>query len=55
MCKTRVVNVEVIESAEGKRTYVIREFVGPQQPPATLAVLDSGEEVAQFLVNLKID
>lgn len=53
MCSTKNVILEIIEGAEGKRTYIVREFV-PNSAPTTLAVCDSTEELAQFLDNLEI-
>lgn len=45
--------IEALESLDGKRTYVIRELVG-NQPPQTLAVCSTGEEIAQFFNDFKI-
>ena len=54
MCKTKNVVIEIIESPENKRTYVVREFSAPNQPPITLLVADNGEEIAQFLDAIEI-
>lgn len=53
MCKTKNIIVEIIEGAENKRTFVLREIV-PNQPPVTLGVCESGDEVAQFLDAIEI-
>ena len=48
--------VQVLEGAEAKRTYVILELSDvPNQPAKPVAVCESGEEIAQFFDNLKID
>lgn len=54
MCKTRNIVLEIIESPENKRTYVLREFSAPNQPPTTLYVADNAEEVAQFLDTIEV-
>lgn len=55
MCKTKNIIIEIIEGAEKKRTYVVRELPQvPQQPPVTLAVCESADELASFLASIEI-
>lgn len=55
MCKTKNILIEIIEGAENKRTYVVRELPSqPNQAPLTLGVCESSEELASFLDGLEI-
>lgn len=46
--------IEVLEGAEEKRTYIIREIpTQPNQPAAPLAVCESGDEIAAFFDSFK--
>ena len=55
MCKTKNIIIEIIEGAEKKRTYVVRELPNaPQQPPVTLGVCESADELASFLAAIEI-
>lgn len=55
MCKTKNIIIEIIEGAENKRTYVVRELpIQPNTPPATLGVCESADELASFLDALEI-
>lgn len=55
MCKTKNILIEIIEGGERKRTYVVRELPQvPQQPPVTLGVCESADELASFLDGLEI-
>lgn len=54
MCSVKNVILEIIEGAEGKRIYIVRELVA-NNAPNTLAVCDSTEELCQFLDNFKIN
>ena len=55
MCKTKNILIEIIESPEAKRTFVVRELPSqPNQAPSTLGVCDSASELAQFLDNLEV-
>lgn len=48
--------IEVIEGGEASRTYIVRELpVVPNQPAPCVAVCSSGDELAQFFDNLKIN
>lgn len=48
--------IECLEGAEDKRTFVIREIPEvPNAPAKPVAVCESGDEIAQFFDNLKID
>lgn len=46
--------VEVIEGAEAKRYFIIRELMPGNQPPTICLVSDDPEEVAQFFDSVKI-
>lgn len=54
MCKTTAIIVEIIENKDKKRTYVVRELSGAQQPPKTLDVFDDADALAQFLSDYEI-
>lgn len=55
MCKTKNILIEIIEGAENKRTYVVRELPqAPNQPALTLGVCESADELASFLGSLEI-
>lgn len=46
--------IEVIEGAERKRTFIVRELGLPNQPAIVKAVCDSPEELAQFFDSDKL-
>lgn len=46
--------IEVIEGAEAKRYFIIRELQPGNTPPSTCLVSDDPEEVAQFFDTVKI-
>lgn len=46
--KTKNFVIEVIEGAEGTRTFIIRELVAPNLPPVTKCVTSDVAELAQF-------
>lgn len=50
--KTKNLVIEIIESPEGKRYFILREIV-PNQAPVTALVSDDPEEVATFLNETK--
>lgn len=55
MCRTKNILIEIIEGAENKRTYVVRELPqAPNQPAVTLGVCESADELASFLGSLEI-
>lgn len=50
--KTKNLVIEIIESPDGKRYFILREIV-PNQAPVTALVSDDPEEVATFLSETK--
>lgn len=56
MCKTKNILIEIIEGADNKRTYVVRELPqAPNQAPVTLVVCDTAADLANFLSSLEIN
>lgn len=50
MCKTKNFIIEVIEGAESKRIFVVREIAQlPNVPPVTRLCTDDPQEIASFL------
>lgn len=46
--RTKNLIIELIANENDERFYIVREMV-PQQPPVTVHVSDSSEELAKFL------
>ena len=51
--KEKNVFVEILESENGDRTFIVREPL-PQQPAKCLLVSDDSNEVATFLNDIKM-
>lgn len=52
--KTKNLIIEIISDANGKRYFIVREIV-PNQAPVTDIICDSGEDLASFLDEVKME
>ena len=47
--------VELYDGAENRRVYVIKRLIAAGQPPVTIAICDSADELAQAFDNFKVE
>lgn len=53
--KTKNFIVEVIENADEKRYFIVRELMSGNLPPKTVLVADDSNDVAQFLIQFDFE